>query len=79
MNNTGHLIKLAREKRELSQTMVSTYMGFTNVFLGRIEAGHCLLPARHVEKLSRILNVDKEDILKAMKKDMSERLDKKAR
>lgn len=79
MNHTGELIRSSREKRNLSQTMVSTYLGFTNVFLGRVEAGHCLLPARHVDKMARVLDISKDDLLKAMKKDLAERLEKKAR
>jgi len=76
---TGDFIREHREKRELSQQMVSDYMGFTNVFLARVELGLVSLPARHVDKLTRILNVEKEDLLNAMKKDLSERLDKRAK
>jgi transcriptional regulator with XRE-family HTH domain len=76
---TGALIRSRREQKKLSQSMVAKYVGFSSVFLSRVESGDTLLPAHRIERLSRILDLDKDDLLKVMKKDLSDRLESKSR
>ncbi len=79
MSFAGELIRRARENLELSQTAVAKEMGFTNAFLNRVEFGRCELPAGQVEKFAKVLKIDKEEIMKALKKDMGARLELRAK
>lgn len=78
-SEVGALIKERRLQRELSQKAVSEYMGFSDVFLSHIEKGLADLPAAHVEKMARILKLDKNEIMKALKKDLGAKLEKRSR
>lgn len=79
MSFAGELVRKAREELELSQTEVAKEIGFTNVFLNRVELGRVDLPVGQVEKFAKVLKIDKEDIMKALKKDFSARLELRAK
>lgn len=79
MTETGALIRLMREKKELTQSAVAKELGFTNVFLHRIERGQADLPPKYAEQMAKILGLEKDDIIKAMKRDMSNRLEMRAK
>ena len=74
MTQVGEYIKRLRAETLISQRELAKYLGFTNAFLGRIELGHCGLPVKYVQKIAKRFDVDKEEILKRMRKDMLERL-----
>ena len=74
MTNTGKLIKKLRLENDLSQRELATHLGFTNVFLAKIEAGRCGLPVKYVSKIARKLGVSKHDILRTMNKDLTDKL-----
>lgn len=73
----GKLIRFKREKLELSQKEVADAMGFSSVFLGRIEFGKCDLPLDYVTKLAETLKLSRAAILAAIKQDINKRIDKK--
>jgi transcriptional regulator with XRE-family HTH domain len=79
MTSTGNLIRNQREKRNLSQKMIADYLGCTSVFISRIESGATPLPPTHADKLARILQIGKDEIMKAIKADAGTRIDKRAR
>ena len=74
MTQVGEYIKKLRAEALLTQSELAKYLGFTNAFLGRVELGHCGLPVKYVSKLAKRFDIDKEEILKRMRKDMLERL-----
>lgn len=74
---TGKLIRERREKLDLSQRDLAKSLGFTSVFLSRIEFGKCALPTKYVDRVSKLLDIPKDDILFTIKHDMNSRLDKK--
>lgn len=78
---SSHLGMLLRERRRslgLTLYEVSDLMGFSNVFLCRIERGDRKLSPLHVKKISKILKVSEEKILRALAKDDVLMLRKKA-
>lgn len=75
---TGKLLHDQRQALALSQKEVAEAIGFSNVFLGKIEFGKCDLPVKHVAKIAKILKLEKNDILFSLKHDLSNRLDQKA-
>ncbi len=79
MSFTGELIRKLRKENELTQTEAANLLGFTNVFLNRIEFGQADLPAKHVNKIAKILKVDKEKIVEALKRDLGDKLGNRAR
>lgn len=75
----GKLLKTARKKLKISQTDVAKKLEFSTVFISRIELGQALLPAKYVNPVSKILEIDRDDILSALKKDLGDNLERKAR
>ncbi len=75
----GELIRSAREGLELSQTEVAKAIGFSNVFLNRIELGNCDLPPSHIDAVTKVLKLDKAKIIKALKDDLGARLELEAK
>ena len=69
MSFAGEFIKKHREARNLSQKYVAAQLGFSNSFMAKVETGNCNLPMSYVSKLSRVLDVDKSELIKVMKKD----------
>jgi transcriptional regulator with XRE-family HTH domain len=78
MTVTGKLLRDKREKLELSQKKAAKLMGFSNVFLGRIELGKCDLPVKHVTIAAKVLKITRDEILSSLKFDLSSRIDKKS-
>lgn len=74
---TGQLLRTSREKLDLSQRAVAKALGFSSVFLSRIEFGKCDLPTKYVERASSVLKIPKDDIEFTIKHDLSERIDRK--
>lgn len=75
MTKTGDLIKAKREELGISQSALAKELGFSSVFLLRIESGKCGLPACHVKSLAKILGLNLRDIKSAIKKDFQEKLE----
>lgn len=76
MSNTiGKLIRFKRENLGLTQKDVAQAMGFSNVFLGRVEFGKTPLPLSHVNKLAKVLKLTRQEILFAIKHDVNNRID----
>jgi len=69
MSFSGEFIKKRREALNFSQKYVAAQLGFSNSFMAKVEGGNCNLPMSYVSKLARVLDVDKSELIKAMKKD----------
>ena len=73
MSHQGNYIRKKREDLGITQIELAKYLGFTNVFLGRVELGKCWLPKKYVNKLAQKLDVESDNIIVKMRKDASER------
>jgi transcriptional regulator with XRE-family HTH domain len=78
MSLTGQLIKEARLKADISQREAAMLIGFTNVFLNRIEHGITPLPPRFINKVCEVIKIDRKRLFSAMKRDQNSKLSKKA-
>ena len=78
MSYVGDLIVNIRKEKNITQKSLAEYLGFSNVFLGRIEAGKCGLPVEYAHKLAKRLGIDREEILKQMRRDLAANLRRKA-
>jgi len=74
---TGKLIRKMRELLGLSQLDAAKEIGFSNVFLGRIELGKCELPFKHVDKVASVLKLHKEDLVGAIKSDVMHKIEER--
>jgi transcriptional regulator with XRE-family HTH domain len=79
MTHTGKLIKKLRLENELSQRALAAHLGFSNVFLGKVEMGKCNLPVKYIAKVSKKLGVSRSDVLNAMNKDITAALIKRSK
>jgi transcriptional regulator with XRE-family HTH domain len=78
MSFVGDLIRKTREEKNITQKSLAEYLGFSNVFLGRIEAGKCGLPVEYTHKLAKRIGLEREEILKQMRRDLAANLRRKA-
>jgi transcriptional regulator with XRE-family HTH domain len=70
MNQTGKLIRQAREKAGLTQREVSDRFGFTtSQFISNLERGLSPVPMSMIRKLSRILKISERDLVKTSVED----------
>lgn len=79
---TTHTGKLLREKRtelKLTQREIAKRIGMTNVNLNYIEHGSRALPAKYVNAVCRVLDIEKITVATAMKEDQEVKLEKKIR
>lgn len=70
MSSTGNLLRKRRKHLKITQTALAKDLGFTNVFLQRVESGRCGLPGEHATKIAYILNIDPKKLRAAMWKDL---------
>lgn len=77
MNSLGELIKEHREANKISQKDLAASLGFSSVFLFKVENGKCELPVKHISNLSRALNVSRDLIISCLKSDRNEKFSKK--
>jgi transcriptional regulator with XRE-family HTH domain len=79
MTSTGQLLKAKRMELNLSQRAVAKLIGMTNVSLNYIERGQRALPAKYVNSVCRVLQLEKLSVATAMKEDQEVQLEKKIR
>lgn len=79
MTNTGNLLKNKRLELKLSQRAVAKLIGMTNVSLNYIERGQRALPAKYVNNVCQVLQLEKLTVARAMKEDQEVALEKKIR
>ena len=77
MSHLGDYIKKKRKELELTQLEIGNYLGVTNVFVGRVELGCCLLPFKHLGKIAQRFDVDKEEVVRLWKKDAIKKINDK--
>jgi predicted transcriptional regulator len=73
----GKLIRTRREELRLPQKKVADDIGFSNVFLSRVEFGKCQLPVEHVDKIAKILKLSKQELLFAIRKDANDAIERR--
>lgn len=74
-NNLASLIKKRRRELDLSQAQVQKRLGWkcqNTQYLSNIELGKCQMPAKHINRLSSAISLDRETILEAMILDYKE-------
>ncbi len=72
----GGLLKIAREKKKLSQTQAAKLFKFSEQFLGRIEAGEAPLPLNHAKKVQKTFKLRKVDVINAYLEDYVKKVEK---
>lgn len=73
MTKTGELIRQSRVSMRLRQITLAKHLGFSNVFMSRIEKGAARLPTKYLDKTCEFLNLKRKDLLKAMEADVTEK------
>lgn len=76
---TGKMLLAKRESLKLSQKEVAKELGFSQVFLGRIEFGKVDLPIKYVGPIARVLKLSKDDIIFSLKFDLNNKIDQRAK
>lgn len=76
MNNTGELIKRNRLKLGLNQKDLSKKLGFSNQFLGEIENHGTDFPHKKLKRVSKLLKINKHDLINSLMSDYWEWLRK---
>lgn len=75
--HTAKFILKHRRRLGLSQAVIAACIPCSVVFISRIEAGVCLLPPEHAEKLARIFKIPKDEVIAVLRMDMREKVEQK--
>ncbi len=71
--NIGNFVKSARAEKGLSQAELTEKLGYTNAqFISNIERGICSLPPTKIDLFCKLLQVKKEAIKDALRKDFED-------
>jgi transcriptional regulator with XRE-family HTH domain len=77
MSEITKLLKVAREKKKLTQIGLSKMLGFDNCqFVSNIERGLASIPPKHFKKLAQILEIRPERFINAYIQDEITRVTK---
>lgn len=69
---TGEFLKKRREKAKLSQGQLAKALGYkTAQFVSNMERGISLPPKEAVDKLCKLLNIQKKDLVKRILNDIA--------
>lgn len=74
---TGTLLKERREELGFSKEYVANKVGFSAVFLFRVENGLCGLPAKRVENVAEVLRLHINILIAVINEDFSNSMRKK--
>ncbi len=73
-SEVGDLIRVAREKKGISQTQAGRLLKFSEQFLGRIEAGDVPCPLVRAKKIQKVLNIKQSHLLGAYVNDYTNKI-----
>lgn len=76
---TAKFIKKRRLQNGLTQEDLARFLGCTKIFISRIESGMAALPPAKVTRASKILKVDRSEVIEVIQSDLDTKLFKKAR
>lgn len=74
MTVLGDLIRTRRKELEITQRDLAKSIGFSNVFLQRIETGKCGLPHEYIKKTAGLIKLPAAKLRGAIEKDFKKRL-----
>lgn len=65
----GNFIRMKRVLLDIGQGELATHLGFSHVFMSRIESGDAKLPVKYAGKLAKKLKVKKKLVMTYLRKD----------
>lgn len=77
MGQLSDLIKTVRETEGLTQLEVTKKLGFHPQFISNIERGRCGLPVKYFKKMSKILKINIDVLIRAHVNDYQSSIEKK--
>lgn len=77
MTNTAKIIKGRRTELKLSQAELAKKLGVHTQFISNIERSKCLVPAKKIKKLCRILALPSQDLIEAILMDYRKDIEEK--
>ena len=77
MKQVANLLKAARVKKGLSQTVTGRILRLSEQFISRMEGCQCPIPIKHTKRLQKLFDISTEDLMEAYAKDYWEKLKKK--
>lgn len=69
MFNANHFIKKRRHELPITQTELAKRLGMSVQYLNKIEAGKVPVPTAKINKLCKILKINKFDIIEMLTED----------
>lgn len=73
----GKVIKEGRESKKVSQSKLSTELGYRNgQFISNVERGICSIPLDKISKVASVLDLDSDAIKEALLQDYELKVDK---